>query len=110
MSFNDFDIEIEDKRGSDPEHFNGSVTTAGSSITITPNSGNTIKHFYVEVPGVRDPDNPNSIDDAIKISLDEGSTYITLMSGESLFLPGNVSNLKIDSNANGTYYRVIVWS
>ena len=109
-NFEDFDIEIQDLKGSTAEHFNGSVTTAGTPVTITPTSTNPILFFNISVPGVRDPDSPNAIADAIKFSLDGGSNYDYLMSGESIFLPGNIASLTVDTNANGTTYRIIVWS
>lgn len=110
MAFKDFDIEVQDLKGSQPEHFNGSITTAGSTVTITPTSTNPINFFFLSVPGVRDPDNANAISDAIKYSLDGGTTFDYLMSGESIFLPGVIDDIVLDSNANGTFYRLIVWT
>lgn len=109
-NFSDFDLEVQDIKDAEPEHFNGNIATAGSSVTITPTNTRTIQFFHLSVPGVRDPDDANAISDAIKYSLDGGSTYDYLMSGESIFLPANVANLELDSNANGTTYRLIVWS
>ena len=109
-TFSDFDLEVQDLKDSEPEHFNGSITTAGSPVTITPTSGRNVQFFFLSVPGVRDPDNPNAISDAIKFSLDAGTTYDNIMSGESIFLPANITDIRLDSNANGTTYRIIVWS
>lgn len=109
-NFTDFDVEITDLKNSTPEHFNGSVATAGSPVTITPSTGNVIMYFFIDVPSVRDPVAPNALTDAIMYSLDAGTTYQYLMSGESVFLPGNIASLRINTNANGTTYRIIVWS
>jgi hypothetical protein len=93
-----------------PEHFNGSVATAGSPIIITPTSANPIKNVFIQCNNTRDPINPNALNDAIEFSLDGGTTYTVLMSGESIFLPGVMNSLKLDTNVNGTFYQVILWS
>jgi hypothetical protein len=106
--FNDFDIEISDDKDSTPENFTGSVTTAGVPVTIAPTSTKPIQMAFVNVPSVRH-DTPNAITDSIKVSLD-GVTYVTLMSGESQYFPGVFSSIKLDSNADGTTYELILWS
>lgn len=107
-SFEDFDIEIQDEKQSNPEHFNGNVTTAGVPVTLSLTSAVEIQWAYIECAGTRDPDNKNNINDSIKYSLD-GTNYIPLMAGESAFVPGIVSEIKLDTNTNGTYYYVILW-
>lgn len=106
----DFDVEIQDERDSDPEAFIGSVTTAGSPVTITPTNNKPIQEAYIECNSTRDPDNSNNINDAIKYSFDGGTNYLTLMAGESIPLSGIFLNLKIDANNDGVNYQVIVWS
>ena len=108
--FNDFDLEISDDKNSTPENFSGSIATAGSPVTLTPTSTNPVQLAFVNVPSVRDPSAPNSLSDAIRVSLDGGTTYVTLMSGESQYFPGSFASLKLDTNANGTTYQVILWS
>ena len=108
--FGDFDIEIQDNKNSSLESFIGSIATAGVPSTLTPTSRNSIRLAFINVQSKRDPDNPNDINDAIKYSIDGGITYHTLLSGESIFIPGVFTNLKLDTNNNGTYYQVILWS
>jgi len=109
-TFDDFDVEIQSKRDSTPEHFVGSITTAGTPITITPTSVKAIQYAFIMCNGTRDPWNANAINDAIKFSLDGGTTYTTLMSGESQYIPGIYADLIIDASDDGVYYQVIVWS
>ena len=94
----------------DPEPFVGSVATTGTPVTIAPTSGKTIQNIFIECNSTIDPDNPNSASDALKYSIDGGSVYFTLMAGSSVLLPGTFANLKLDTNADGTFYQVIVWS
>ena len=108
--FADGDIEIQDVKNSDPEHFNSSVATAGVSVTITPTSTDVIQWAYINVPSKRHPVTPNNINDALYISLDGGTNYTVLMSGESLFLPGITDSIEIDSNEDGVNYEIIVWT
>ncbi len=108
--FNDFDVEIQDLKDSEPEPFNGNVATAATPVTITPTTGRIVKLAFINVPSKRDPDNPNDINDAIKYSVDGGTIYQTLLSGESIYIPGNFTDLRLDTNENGTTYQVILWS
>lgn len=106
MEFKDFDIETQDERGNIPEHFNGSVATAGSPVTITPSSGK-ITSFVVDNPDKGT--NANDRTDLLLVSLDGGTTFKTVkrgtsLSGESLYL----DDLRIDSNANSTNYEIII--
>ena len=52
----------------------------------------------------------NNINDALYFSIDGGTTYVTLMAGENIFVPGVFTSIKLDTNTNGTYYQIIVWS
>ena len=109
-NFDDFDLEVQDEKDSAPEHFNGAVSISGTPLTIIPSSGKVIQLAFIKVPSVRHPTTPNSLNDAIKFSIDGGTTYMVLLSGESQYIPGIFTNLKLDTNVNGTYYEVIVWS
>jgi len=108
--FDDFDVEVQDERDSDPEHFNGDVTTAGSPETVTPTSGKAVQLAFIQCNSTRDPVNDNNINDALYFSIDGGTTYVTLMAGENIFVPGVFTSIKLDTNTNGTYYQIIVWS
>jgi len=109
VEFNDFDLEIQDEKQSEPEHFNGSITTAGSPVSLQLTSGKAIQWFFLSVPSVRDQSSSNGIHDAIKFNIDGTSTYVTIMSGESIFVPGLTQTLKLDTNDDGTDYEVILW-
>jgi len=109
-NFNDFDVEVQNIKDTTPESFSGSVSTAGSPVTITPTSSKSIQYAFIEANSTRDPNNSNSINDALLYSIDGGSNYHTWMSGESISIQGLFDNLKLDTNNNGTYYQVILWS
>lgn len=108
--FDDFDVEIENSNESDPEHFTGSVTTAGVPVVITPTSGRPIRHMIIECNGVRHSTASNNINDVIKYSIDGTTTYGELAAGEARGLPGNSNNIQLDTNTDGTNYTVLVWS
>lgn len=108
MAFEDFDVEIQDIKDSSPECTVDSIDTTETD-TISHSSGRNIMFFFLEVPGRRDPDLSNGINDAIKYSIDGGTNYFNLMSGESVFLPANCTNIKLQTNSNGTNYRIIIW-
>ena len=93
-----------------PEHFNGNVSTAGTPQTIVPGSANPIKTLYVECNGTKHPNNSNGINDAILFSTDGGVVYTALLAGESVFLPGEFTDLRLDTNSNATFFSVILWS
>ena len=93
-----------------PEHFNGNVSTAGTPQTIVPGSTDPIKTIFVECNSTKHPDNSNGINDAILFSIDGGITYVALLAGESIFLPGEFTDLRLDTNSNGTFFQVILWS
>lgn len=106
--FNDFDIEIENSKDSDPESFVSSVVTAGIPNTITPTNARPIRWASIYNP--RSGPNANAISDVILYSLDGGSTYHSLPRGEWVGVPGVFTDLTIDTNNNGTNYEIIVWS
>tara|TARA_R100000951_G_scaffold19275_1_gene16086 strand:- start:3557 stop:3877 length:321 start_codon:yes stop_codon:yes gene_type:complete len=104
----DFDVEIQDEKQSNPEHFNGVVTTAGSPVTITPTSGENVQLVLVKNPN-KGP-NKNNPNDVLLVSIDGGTTYVSLSRGEYAYFPGIFTSVKIDSTANGAKYESIVWS
>ncbi len=101
MSFNDFDIEIQNERGSDSESFIATVTTAGTAITITPTTGRPVACAYIDVPDAGPNVGTNIINDYILWSTDGGTVYHQLKVDESIGLPGNFTELKIDASKNG---------
>jgi len=108
-TFKDFDLETQNKFDADPEHFNGSVTTAGVPVTITPTNTRDIQSATVLNP--RRGPNANSINDVLLVSFDGGTTYVSLGRGDSIKINANItSGVKIDANNNGTNYEVIVVS
>jgi len=106
--FDDRDIEIQDITDSEPEHFTGSVTTAGTPVVITPTNGRSIQFFRIinHSRGTY----ANTANDIIKYSLDGGTTYTELERPGFEALPGVVTSLYVDSNNNGVNYDIIVWS
>lgn len=104
-TFADFDVEIADDKHSLPSHYNGSVSTAGTPVTITPSSPIQLCIICNPDKGTR----KNDKDDVLLISIDGTTNYFTVGRGRTLGLPGVFSTLKIDSNVNGTNYEVIVW-
>lgn len=108
-TFSDFSLEIQNKFDAEPEHFNGSVATAGVPVTITPSNGRNIQSVSVLNP--RKGTNANGIDDVLLVSVDGGTNYISLARGDSLSVDANIlSGVRIDTNTNGTNYEVLVIS
>lgn len=93
-----------------PEHVNGNVTTAGTPQTLVPTSTDPIKTVYVECNSTKHPTDSNGQNDAILFSIDGGTTYTSLLAGESVFLPGEFTDLRLDTNSDGTFFSVILWS
>lgn len=104
----DFDVEIQDEKQSAPEHFNGDVATAGTPVVITPTSGNIVQLVLVKNPN-KGP-NKNNPNDVLLVSIDGGTTYVSISRGEYSYFPGVFTDLKIDATANGAKYETVVWS
>jgi hypothetical protein len=100
--------ELLDEKQSRPEHINGTVTTAGTPVSLTPSTGEPIELILVRNPS-KGP-NANSSNIVLLINIDGTSTYISLNRGETVYIPGLFSSAKIDSNTNGAKFEVIVWS
>ena len=109
VNFNDFDVEVQDVKDSIPEHKNGSVTTAGTPVTVARTDTKNAMLVFVNNPskGV----NANAINVVIYVSIDGGTTYVSLVRGESQYFPGVVANgsFKVDASMNGTKYESILW-
>jgi hypothetical protein len=108
MAMNDFDIEITDIKDSTPQHFNGTVTTAGTPVSITPSNGRIIQLALIKNPSKGT--NKNNTADVLLLNIDATTTYMSLNRGEFVYLAGAFATLKIDSNNNGVKYEVVVWS
>jgi len=91
-----------------PEHKNGSITTSGTPITITPTSGLIIKKALISNPD--SGPNKNDMGDELQVSSDGGVVYVTLARGDAYLFPGDITDLKIDSNQDGTNYEIILWT
>jgi hypothetical protein len=108
-NFTDFDVEIADNKDSSPEHKNGSVTTAGTPVTVSRTDAKNSQLVFINNPskGV----NANAINAVLYVSIDGGVTYVSLARGESQHFPGVIvnGNLKINASANGVKYEAILW-
>jgi hypothetical protein len=107
-NFTDFDLEVENNKEAAPEHFNGTVATAGVPVTITPTNGNPISSAII-INQNKGP-NANDINDLLYVNFTAGSTYTTIQRGGNLVISGSFTSIKIDTNVNGTKYEVIVVS
>jgi hypothetical protein len=97
----DFDLEIQNERGSDPESFVATVTTAGSPITITPTSGRPIACAAIHVPSAGPNVGTNVVEEYVLYSTDGGVVYHQLKVNEFVGLPGNFTDIRIDSSIDG---------
>lgn len=108
MDFDDFDLEVQDEKDSDPEHFDSSVTTAGSPDTLTPASTKPVQLAYVKNPGKGPKQNGGN--DVLLVTIDGSVKTTTIERGAAAYFPGIFTSLVIDTNNNGTNYEVILWS
>ena len=108
MAFEDFDLEIQDEKDSDPEQFNDTVTTAGTPKIESPTSAKPIQLALIKNPN-KGP-NANSSQDVLLIIIDGGSQVFSISRGEYVYFPGVFSSISIDTNTNGTNYELILWS
>lgn len=101
MAFNDkvsFDSTL--------AHFNGSVTTAGSPVTISAPNSEKISSAIIDNPDKGT--NANDKADLLLVSFDGGTTFKTVKRGTSLSVTASFTDIRIDSNNNGTNYEVII--
>ena len=107
MAFDDFDVEIQDEKDSQPEVSAGNTGTIGNVTTIAHSTGRQIKGTYIESPRIPPTVNPRT--SFLEYSIDGGTTYFALKRGEWISLPGVFDDLRLKSNATGTFYKVIIW-
>lgn len=90
-----------------PYHVNGNVPVAATPVVLTAPGPNTIQQVFIQNPskGV----NSNGVNDILYISIDEGTTFLTLIRGESVSLAGDTPNVQIKSSSNGVNYEAILW-
>lgn len=105
-NFADFDIEISDNKESSGIHYNGVVAVAGTPTSITPT--NPIQLAFVKNPN-KGP-NQNSSNIVLLINIDGTSNSISISRGESVYIPGKFTTLKVDSTVNGGKYELIIWT
>jgi hypothetical protein len=106
MAFNDFDVEIQNEKDSKPEHINGSVTFAGTPITVTAGNGLPIQSALIICPN-KGP-NANSKGTYLLVSSDGTANYTTVPRGGKLQICGVFDNLTIDASDNNTNYEIII--
>ena len=104
--FNDFDIEIQNEKDSKPEHINGSVTLAGTPITVTAGNGLPIQSALIINPRIGPNANASGI--YLLVSSDGGANYTTVPRNGKLRICGVFDNIKIDSNTNGAKFEIIL--
>lgn len=111
----DFDLEIQDDKQRDTEHFNGNVTTAGSPVTLTTSTGRPIQ--LVRIWNPNKGDYINGPTDLLKISWDDGANWSTYPRGTWEIWPGKGSTtavegdtIKVDSNVDGVGYEILIVS
>lgn len=104
----DFDIEVQNEIGSEPEQTVVTVTTAGSPVTFTPASGRAIQSAFIHAPRIGPNAGTNTFTRYILYSVDGGTTYHTLGINESISIPGNFTDLRIDASDNGMKAEVEV--
>ena len=101
--------EISNLIGSDPEHKNGTIVTAGVPTVLSALNNKIITFVLIRNPN-RGPNGNTSATKVLLFSIDGGTAYMSLNRGETLAFPGNVSNLTVDAAVNGTNYEIILWS
>lgn len=97
----DFDVEIQNEKGSDPESLVVTVATATTAITVAPSNGKPIACAYIDVPSAGPNVGTNEFEDYILWSTDGGTVFHTLKVGEAIGMPGNFADLRIDASKNG---------
>lgn len=104
----DFDLEIQNEKDSDPEQFTITVATAGSAISVTPTNTKPIQLAYIK--NASKGPNSNDPQDVVLITIDGSANVTTVNRGEYVYIPGIFTTLELDTNNNGTKAEVIVWS
>ena len=104
--FNNFDLEIEDLKDAVVEHKNGSVTTAGTPVTITATGSKKILSALIINQAVGPQ--ANSLGDLLYVSFDGGSNYTTISRRGNIAIQGAYDDIRVDSNNNGVKYEIIL--
>lgn len=106
----DFDVEVQNLFGSDPESFVVTVATAGITQTVTPSNTRPIACASIHVPDAGPNVGTNEVGDFILYSTDGGTVFHQLKVNEFVGLPGNFDSLIIDASKNGMVATVDVRS
>ena len=101
MAMNDFDVEVQNERGSEADSQVATITTAGVVVTITPANGNPIACASIHVPDAGPNAGTNSIGDYILYSTDGGTVFHQLKVNEFVGLPGNFTDIRLDASKDG---------
>jgi len=108
MEFNDFDVEIENKKDSTPEHIEGSVTTAGVPITVTASNAKPIHSAIILNQRVGPNANPSGSTSYLRVSTDGGSNWATVPRNGWITLAGVFDDIRVDAGADGLKYEIIL--
>lgn len=88
------------------EHFNGTVETSGTPITVTPTSGNIVS-IIVQNPD--DGPNQNPGNRVLLLSWDGGTTYFSIKN-TGIYTASNISepSVVLDATGNNTNFEIIL--
>ena len=92
-----------------PKNINGVVAVAGTPSLITTPDGSQIQLALIKNPN-KGP-NANLASTVLLINIDGAGSpqFISLCRGETYYIAGDFTTLKIDSTANGGKYETIIW-
>ena len=108
--FDDFDVEIENSKESDPYTEIVTIATAGTPVTVTPSNGRVIRAFSLFPPKIGPNSGTNTFNRYILYSTDGGTTYKTLPVNEWVYEPGNITDIRIDASNDGMKCEVEIRS
>lgn len=97
------EFEIEDINGSN-DHYNGAIGVTAAPLPAV--AGNVIAAVYLVNKKTNTPQTRE-----LYLSLDGGTTFITLFVGDDILLPvrGNRTQIHIKANAAGVNYECILY-
>jgi hypothetical protein len=104
MAFKDFDIEVQNQSDVVTEHIEGTVTTAGTPVTITATGGKKI--LQILVINQKKGTNANTFDDLLLVNTDGGSVFTTVQ--RKFKASCYIDSFRIDANNNGVKYEVVI--
>ena len=102
-------VEIADDKQSRPEHHNGSVANIITGVSIVSATTDSIQLAFIKNPSKGTNANP-SPNNVLYINIDGTTTYISLNRGESVYIPGAFTTLKITASSIGVNSESIIWS